>query len=91
MLGKAIAVLYDRKAFRRLQNDERVRGIAAHPSFYPLMQNAEIRDLVRRHDAPGVLAHPLVIELLADEEFQRRIAEEDIESMLDRALTGAAH
>ncbi len=91
VLGKIIAVLHEPKAFRRLQNDESVRAIAAHPSFYPLMQNPEIKDLVRRQDARGILAHPLVIELLADEEFQRRLADADIEPMLDRALSGSVH
>jgi hypothetical protein len=91
VLRKVILVLHDPKAFRRLQNDESVRAIAAHPSFYPLMQNPEIKDLARRQDARGLLSHPLVIDLLADEEFQRRLGDADIEPMLDRALSSAMH
>lgn len=91
VLRKIIAVLHNPKAFRRLQNDESVRAIAAHPSFYPLMQNAEIKELARRQDVSGLLSHPFVVELLADEEFQRRIADADIEPMLDRALSEPVH
>lgn len=91
VLRKVIAVLHDPKAFRRLQNDERIRAIAAHPSFYPLMQNPEIKELVRRQDATGLLSHPLVVDLLADDDFQRRLAETDLEPMLDRALSGPVH
>ncbi len=90
ILDKALRVLRDPKAFRRLQADDSVRAIAAHPSFYPLASDSELREMVRRHDAVGLLSHPRVLALIEDESFQRRLAETDLESLLDRALAGPA-
>lgn len=90
LLHKVLQVLNDPKAFRRLQCDEAVRAIAAHPAFYPLINDPEIKELVGRHDAVGLLSHPRVISLLEDESFRQRVAETDLESILDRALAGPA-
>lgn len=83
---KALAVMRSPTAFRRLQNDEGVRALAAHPAFYPLIINAEIKEIVRRGDAEALFSHPRVVALLQDEEFQRRLMDAEIEPMLDRAL-----
>lgn len=91
LLRKELLVLNDPRAFKRLQSDESVRAIAAHPAFYPLVSDPEIRELVRRHDAAGLLAHPRVIALLEDESFQRRLEQTDVEAMLDRALGEPEH
>lgn len=85
-LGKAVAVIRSPEAFRRLQNDEEVRALAAHPAFYPLANDPEIKALARRRDARALLTHPRVSELLANDDFQRRLARADLDAMLDRAL-----
>lgn len=91
LLTKSLRVLNDPKAFRRLQADESVRAIAAHPAFYPLANDPEIKELIRRHDAVGLLSHPRLIALLEDESFRVRLGGTDVEPMLDRALTPSAH
>lgn len=83
---KALAVMRSPAAFRRLQNDESVRALAAHPAFYPLIIDDEIKEIVRRGDAEALFTHPRVVALLQDEEFQQRLMGAEIEPMLDRAL-----
>lgn len=86
LLSKGLAVMRDRAAFRRLQADEEVRALAASPAFYPLVNDPEINAMVRRRDVGALLSHPRVSALLADDEFQQRVAATDLEPMLDRAL-----
>lgn len=86
LLTKGLAVLRNRAAFRRLQADEEVRALAASPAFYPLVNDPEINALVKRRDMGGLMTHPRVSALLADDEFQQRLASTDLEPMLDRAL-----
>lgn len=83
---KALTVVRSPAAFRRLQNDDSVRALAAHPAFYPLIIDDEIKEIVRRGDAEALISHPRVVALLQDEEFQRRLMDAEIEPMLDRAL-----
>ena len=91
VVPKVFAVLRDRDAFQRLQSDERLRALAAHPAFYPLVKDSTVSDLVKRRDFHGLLSHPKVVALLADDDFQRRLLASDYESMLDRALAGDVH
>lgn len=91
LLRKVVAVLHNPRAFRRLQNDPRVHALAVNPAFYPLIENDEIKGLLRAKDVPGLLSHPLVIELLADEVFYLRTSEVDLGLLLDRALAHETH
>lgn len=87
LLHKMLEVLRNPKAFWRLQNDEAVRALAANAAFYPLINDPEIRDAVKNQDAGTLMTHPKILQMLADEEFQRRLADTEIEPILDRALS----
>ena len=88
ILKKMLVVLHSPRAFLRLQNDEEVRALAANPAFYPLINDPEIREAVKHQDAGALMTHPKILAMLADEEFQRRLADTRLEPILDRAISG---
>jgi hypothetical protein len=91
-LEKGILVVNTPGAQRRLSRLQPIRAIATHPAFFPLRENEEIRDLAfRKRDVEGLLSHPLVLRMLADEDFQRLLAGMDLEEFFDEALAGANH
>jgi uncharacterized membrane protein (GlpM family) len=86
-LEKGILVVNTPGAQRRLSRLQPVRALATHPAFFPLRENEEIRELAfRKRDVEGLLAHPLVLRMLADEDFQRLLAGVDLEAFFDEAL-----
>ncbi|MDR0535086.1 MAG: CvpA family protein [Puniceicoccales bacterium] len=89
-LEKGMLVLSTPKAVRQLSRMQAVRAIATHPAFYPLRDNPEIRRLaLETRDIEGLLAHPLVTRMLADESFQRLLADVDLETLFTSALSAA--
>jgi uncharacterized membrane protein required for colicin V production len=91
---KAIRLFNTPGGAMRLQRAEAVRAFLTEPAIYPLTQDPEIYRLIITRDIEGLLAHPRIRQLLADDIAQRRILElldrADIEAMLDEALPAAA-
>jgi hypothetical protein len=85
-LEKGVRVFNTPDALARLKEIPSVRAIATEEAFYPLLRNPEILGLVARRDIEALVAHPLVLKLLADESFQQRLADIDLEKLLDEAL-----
>ena len=73
-------------ATARLMKNPRVRALASHPSFYPAWGDVEVKQLVRSGNYRGVLEHPKVKTLLADEGFQQELAGFDALEALKGAL-----
>lgn len=79
-------VFADDEATRRLMNDPKVRALASHPAFYPAWGDVEVKRLVKTGDYKALLDHPKVRALLADEGFQRELANFDALAALRAAL-----
>ncbi|MDR2862481.1 MAG: CvpA family protein [Puniceicoccales bacterium] len=86
MLEKGLRVINTPGALIRLQRLQPVRAIATDPAFYPLIQDPEIREIVFKRDIERLVAHPAVLRLLADDNFQRKLAETDLEHLFDDTL-----
>jgi hypothetical protein len=89
LIEKGLRVLNTPGAMSRLQNLQQIRGIATHPSFYPLTQDPEIRALIVQRNVEKLVSHPAVWQLLSDDEFQQLVASTDLEKLFDEALAGA--
>ena len=85
-IEKGLRVLNTPGAILRLQRQEPIRAIATDPAFYPLTQNPEIRQFIAAHDIHKLLTHPAVLQLLADDNFQRKLAQTNLDQLLDQAL-----
>lgn len=79
-------VMADAAANRRLMENPRVRALASHPTFYTTWGDPEVKRLARGGDYLALLEHPKVQVLLADEGFQRELAELDLLGALRQAL-----
>jgi hypothetical protein len=79
-------VMADPAANRRLMENPRVRALASHPAFYTAWGDPEVKRLVRGGDYLGLLDHPKVQQLLADEGFQRELAAFELLGALRQAL-----
>ncbi|MDR1816672.1 MAG: hypothetical protein LBR07_00480 [Puniceicoccales bacterium] len=89
-LEKGALVVRTNGALEALRDLPAVRAIGTDPAFYPLTRDEEIRRLVRERDVDGLVSHPLVLRLVGDDDFQRRLTEVDLEALFDEALTNAA-
>ena len=91
-LEKGILVVNTPGAQRHLSRLQPIRAIATHPAFFPLSENEEIRNLAFcKRDVEGLLSHPLVLQMLADDDFQSQIAKIDLAALFDEALEAARH
>jgi len=83
---KARRVLTNPEASRRLMEQDAIRALATHPTFYTAWGDPEVKRLLRVGRFSEAMAHPKVKPLLNDEEFQRRLLNTDLEVALDKAL-----
>lgn len=74
------------EASRRLMEQEPVRALASHPTFYTAWGDPDIKRLLREGSFWEAACHPKARPLLNDEAFQRQLLEIDLESLLDKSL-----
>lgn len=86
LLSKFRRVMADPEASRRLMEQEPIRALASHPSFYTAWGDPEIKLLVRQGRLWTALEHPSARALLNDEAFQRELLQIDLEASVDKAL-----
>lgn len=86
ILRASRVVFADEEATRRLMADPKVRSLASHPAFYTAWGDVEVKRLVKAGDYQGLVDHPKVQTLLADEGFQRELADFDALAALNAAL-----
>lgn len=79
-------VMANPEASRRLMEQEPIRALATHPTFYTAWGDPEIKQLVRQGRLWAVLEHPSSRALLNDEPFQRELLQLDLEAAVDKAL-----
>lgn len=86
LLSKFRRVMADPEASRRLMEQEPIRALASHPSFYTAWGEPEIKQLVRQGQLWAALEHPKARALLNDEAFQRELLRLDLEMLVDKSL-----
>lgn len=86
IVRKARRVLVSPEASRRLMEQEPIRALAAHPSFYTAWGDPEVKRLLREGRLADAMGHPKVRPLLNDEDFQRNLLKVNLEVSLDKAL-----
>lgn len=86
IVRKARRVLANPEASRRLMEQEPIRALATHPSFYTAWGDPEVKRLLRDGRLADAMAHPKVKPLLNDEDFQRNLLKINLEASLDKAL-----
>lgn len=86
VVKKARHVLAHPDASRRLMEQEPVRALASHPTFYTAWGDPDIKRLVREGDFWEAACHPKARPLLNDEAFQRQLLSVDLEALLDKSL-----
>lgn len=86
LLAKFRRVMADPEASRRLMEQEPIRALASHPSFYTAWGEPEIKQLVRQGQFWAALEHPKARALLNDEGFQRELLQLDMEVLVDKSL-----
>lgn len=86
LVQKSRRVLSDPEASRRLMEQEPIRALASHPTFYTAWGDPEVKQRLRQGDFLGAAQHPKVRPLLNDEAFQRQLLDLDLESAMDKAL-----
>lgn len=86
LVQKSRRVLADPEASRHLMEQEPIRALASHPTFYTAWGDPEVKRLLRQGDFMGTAQHPKVRPLLNDENFQRQLLQLDLESAMDKAL-----
>lgn len=86
ILRKTREVLAEPEASRNLMEQEPVRALAAHPSFYTAWGDPGIKLLLRQGRFLEAAQHPKARALLNDEAFQRQLLKLDMENILDKAL-----
>lgn len=86
MVDKARRVLANPEASKALMEQEGVRALAAHPTFYTAWGDPEIKSLLRQGHFVAAARHPKAHAVLNDEAFQRQLLSLDLESAMDKAL-----
>jgi len=86
VIEKGVLVVGTPGALEHLRDLPSIRAIGTDPAFYPLTRDTEIRRLIAAGDIENLIAHPLVLQLLAVDDFQRRLADVDLEKLFDEAL-----
>lgn len=86
IVRKARRVLANPEASHRLMEQDPIRALAAHPTFYTAWGDPEVKRLLREGRLADALGHPKVKPLLNDEEFQRKLLNVNLEVSLDKAL-----
>lgn len=84
--GKIRRVLANPEASHRLMEQDAIKALAAHPSFYTAWGDPEVKRLLRDGRLADAMEHPKVKPLLNDEAFQRSLIGLDLESILDKSL-----
>ena len=88
VVGKALDVLGSRAAQQRLLQMPEIRSLATDPAVYPVLSDPEIQKMIDRRDVDALLSDDRVRRMIYDENFQRRVAALDLETLLDYALCG---
>lgn len=86
LLGKCRATFGNPEASRHLMEQERIRALAAHPSFYTAWGDPEIKMLLRQGRFLEAARHPKAHTVMNDEEFQRDLLKLNLENAVDEAL-----
>ena len=86
LVHKAQAVLGNPEASRRLMEQESVRALATHPSFYTAWGDPEIKALLRQGRFIEAAQHPKARPLMNDEAFQTELLQVNLEDAMDKAL-----
>lgn len=63
-----------------------IRSLAAYPSVYQAWEDKQVRELLNKKDLGGLIDHPRIKAILADEELQRQADRLDLPELMDRAL-----
>jgi uncharacterized membrane protein required for colicin V production len=79
-------LLADPPARARLMAMPEIRSLAAHPSVYQAWEDKQVRELLNKKDLGGLIDHPKIRAILADEELQRQADRLDLPEIMDRAL-----
>jgi hypothetical protein len=83
---KGQQVLGNAEASRRLMEQEPIRALASHPTFYTAWGDPEVKRLAHAGSLGDLLEHPKVKPLLNDEAFQRQLIHTDLELLIDKSL-----
>ncbi|MEY2750989.1 MAG: hypothetical protein RLZZ550_960 [Verrucomicrobiota bacterium] len=79
-------LLADPAARARLMAMPEIRSLAAHPSVYQAWEDRQVRELLNKKDLGGLIDHPRIRTILADEELQRQADRLDLPEIIERAL-----
>jgi len=79
-------LLADPPARARLMAMPEIRSLAAHPSVYQAWEDKKVRELLNKKDLGGLIEHPRIRAILADEELQRQADRLDLPEIMERAL-----
>lgn len=79
-------LLADPPARARLMAMPEIRSLAAHPSVYQAWEDKQVRELLNKKDLGGLIEHPRIRGILADEELQRQADRLDLPELMERAL-----
>lgn len=86
IIHKAGLALADPECSKRLMQQDAVRALASHPSFYTAWGDPDVKRLLRHGRWIEAAHHPKVLPLLNDEGFQRQLLGVDMELVLDKSL-----
>ena len=79
-------LLADPPARMRLMAMPEIRSLAAYPSVYQAWEDKQVRELLNKKDLGGLIDHPRIRAILADEELQRQADRLDLPGLMERAL-----
>ncbi len=79
-------LLADTPARARLMAMPEIRSLAAYPSVFQAWEDKQVRELLNNNDLGGLIDHPRIRAILADEELQRQADRLDLPEILERAL-----
>jgi len=79
-------LLADPAARTRLMALPEIRSLAAYPSVYQAWEDRQVRELLNKKDLGGLIDHPRIRTILADEELQRQADRLDLPELMERAL-----
>lgn len=85
-INKLVDVIASPQSRRRFFQMPEIQAIATLPSIYPVLHAPDIQAMVRGREIEALLTDARVSAMLDDEDFQRAIAEIDLEAALDYAL-----
>jgi hypothetical protein len=86
IVRKGHQVLSSPEASRRLMEQEPIRALASHPTFYTAWGDPEVKRLAHNGSLGDLLEHPKVRPLLNDAAFQQQLIHTDLEVLLDKSL-----